>query len=283
MSGDRTIDNFAISLPAINKGDLLAYIRSEFRSKSKFPQLRLELFLPQAQQYLLQLKRLEPQERSVMWNEYTKLISRLLLELEMDHEIVTTFRSVVEGRVPIIEVYDYGKDRFKKPRKTGVIKKHQIKNWFTPRRVKAVLVIAVVIFFGGVFNLFYITEMIPEDQIVIEKYDEVEIYYLLWLSNQDHDIIVEDPFLEIIYNLEVVPSTENWQRGVILGLYDNLLGKPVDYRSEFIWLKNCVDRNNDGIDDVTGERALSYGNESDALFNACLIIRFIVLEIVKTE
>lgn len=215
--------------------------------------------------------------------EYSELISRFLLELEKDREIVVTYRSASLGRVPIIEVYNYQKSKFKAKRTTGVIKRNRVKNWCVRNRVKSLLIIAFIFCLVGAPIVAHTSGVFAENPpVVIEKFDEVQIYYLLWVSNQDQDFLLEDPFLEIIYNFEAVPCTENRERGVILGLYDNVLGKKVDYRSDFIWLKNCVDLNGDGIDDFTKERALSYGNESDALFNVCLMIKFTVLEVAKT-
>lgn len=278
------IESLSINLPVVSKTDVLDYIVSQFSHKPWFPQLRLESFLPQAQEFLRQLKNLKQQESLTLRNEYSKQISRLLMELEKDREIVVTHRSASLGRVPIIEVYDYQKSKFKTKRTTGVIKRNRVKNWYVRNRVKSILIVAVVFCLVGAPIVAHMSGVFAgSPPVVVEKFDEVQIYYLLWVSNQDQDFILEDPILEIIYNFDAVPCTENRERGVILGLYDNVLGKKVDYRSGFIWLKNCVDLNGDGIDDFTKERALSYGNESDALYNVCITIKFNVLEIVKAK
>ena len=67
----------------------------------------------------------------------------------------------------------------------------------------------------------------------------------------------------------------------MLGLYNNLLGKGLNYDSGLIWLNKCVDQDRNGIDDNTDQPALTYGNSSDMYFNTCLMIQFRVLDIQK--
>ena len=68
---------------------------------------------------------------------------------------------------------------------------------------------------------------------------------------------------------------------MILGLFNNIIGKELFYESDFIWLDNCIDQNRDGIDDFTGEPALTYGNITDQYFNTCLMIKFKIISIQK--
>ena len=79
----------------------------------------------------------------------------------------------------------------------------------------------------------------------------------------------------------MVPITENDTTGLILGLYDNLLGKGMSFESGLLWLDKCIDQDRNGIDDLTGNIALTYGNSSDLYFNTSLMIEFKVLGIQK--
>ena len=83
--------------------------------------------------------------------------------------------------------------------------------------------------------------------------------------------------------IDVVPINDpilvNPEDGLILGLYNNLLGKAVGYQSPMIWLNKCIDQDYDGIDDVTGAPALTFGNSTNLYYNTCLMIQFRVLEI----
>lgn len=66
-----------------------------------------------------------------------------------------------------------------------------------------------------------------------------------------------------------------------MGLYNNLLGKEKFYESDSISLDKCIDENLDGIDDITGEPALSYGRSSDLLYNTNIMIKFKIFSISK--
>lgn len=103
----------SITILEIKKIDVLNYVWSQLSRKKRFPQLRLETFLPQAQEFLQNIKGFDSQERSSLRNEYSELIKKILSDLERDREIVITYRDVFMGRAPIIEVYDYRKSKFK--------------------------------------------------------------------------------------------------------------------------------------------------------------------------
>jgi len=81
--------------------------------------------------------------------------------------------------------------------------------------------------------------------------------------------------------LNVTPITEDSEDGLILGLYNELLGKGLNYDSGLIWLNKCVDQDRNGIDDNTGQLALTYGNSSDMYFDTCLMIQFRVIDFQK--
>ena len=81
----------------------------------------------------------------------------------------------------------------------------------------------------------------------------------------------------------MIPITENYSTGLILGIYNNLHGNGIFFESGLIWLNRCVDQDRNGIDDLTGDMALTYGNSSDLYFNTSLIIEFKVLGIQKAN
>jgi hypothetical protein len=66
----------------IERDSVLRYITSQLSNKKKFPQLRLENFLPEAQDFLQQIKGLQPQTRMVLRSKYSELISHILIGLE---------------------------------------------------------------------------------------------------------------------------------------------------------------------------------------------------------
>lgn len=115
----------------------------------------------------------------------------------------------------------------------------------------------------------------------IEKYDDVKIEYTVWVSDEDEDYNPLNPILDTTIWVTMIPITENSTSGLILGLYNNLIKKALHFESGLIWLNRCIDQNRDGIDDFTGNLALTYGNSSDLYFDACLMIQFKVLDIQK--
>jgi len=113
----------------------------------------------------------------------------------------------------------------------------------------------------------------------VEKYDIVEIHYTVWESNLLKAYVPLDPLFNATIGVHVVPITEDHEKGLILGLYNNLIGVTLYYESGPIWLRKCVDQDRDGVDDNSGKPALSYGNSSDQYFNMYLMIQFKVLAI----
>jgi hypothetical protein len=115
----------------------------------------------------------------------------------------------------------------------------------------------------------------------IQKYDTVEIDYTVWVSDENEQYDVFNPVLDAVLWVSMLPITENETAGIILGLYNNLLDKNKYHDSGLIWLNRCVDELRDGIDDNTGQPALSYGNSADLYFDTCLMIQFQVLNIER--
>jgi len=130
------------------------------------------------------------------------------------------------------------------------------------------------------FSLFVGVVLLPGDTAIrVQKYDIVEIHYTMWESNIQKGYEPLDPLFNATIGVQVVPITEDHENGLILGLYNNLLGATLYYDSGPIWLRKCIDQNRDGIDDESGKPALSYGNSSDQYFNMHLMIQFKVLTI----
>ena len=115
----------------------------------------------------------------------------------------------------------------------------------------------------------------------VEKYNRVEIHYMMWEIEEDQTYDILDPDLNSTDWVTMIPITENESSGLILGLFNNLLGRKVNYKSGLIWLNRCIDRDRNGIDDVTGSPALTYGKDSDNYYNTDLIIQFTILDIEK--
>jgi len=135
----------------------------------------------------------------------------------------------------------------------------------------------------GVILISIITGFIifSDTSNVIQKYDEVKIEYTVWESDEGEDYDPLNPILDAPLWVIMIPITENSSIGLILGLYNNLIGKGLYFESGLMWLNKCIDQNRDGIDDITGDPALTYGNSSDLYFNTCLMIQFKVLDILK--
>ena len=145
---------------------------------------------------------------------------------------------------------------------------------------KKILVISIVII--GVLLGFIASEIFNSSFTGIQEHDVVKVDYQIWESNKYREYDVLNPLFDDVIWITVIPITENASSGLILGLYNNLLGKKKFYESELIWLDKCVDQDRNGIDDITGDIALSYGNGTDQYFNTCLMIRFKVLDIYKS-
>jgi len=134
-----------------------------------------------------------------------------------------------------------------------------------------------------VFCLIFVSLIMifSNDTNNIEKYDDVKIEYTVWVSNEDEDYNPLNPILDTTIWVIMIPITDNSSTGLILGLYNNLIGKGLYFESGLIWLNRCIDQNRDGIDDFTGNLALTYGNSSDLYFDTSLMIQFKVLDIQK--
>jgi len=144
---------------------------------------------------------------------------------------------------------------------------------------KKILIISLVVV--SVILGFIMSEIFNSQPIKIQKHDLVKIDYQMWESDKYKDYDILNPLFDDIIWITVIPITENSSSGLILGLYNNLLGKRKFYESDLIWVNKCIDQDRNGIDDITGDIALSYGNSTDQYFNTCLMIKFKVLDIQK--
>ena len=117
--------------------------------------------------------------------------------------------------------------------------------------------------------------------IVVQKYNLVKIDYQIWESDASKSYNVLNPSFDDILLITMIPITEDSTSGLILGLYNNLLGKQEYFESDLIWLNKNIDQDRNGIDDISGLPALTYGNSTDLYFNTCLMIKFEVLDIQK--
>ena len=115
---------------------------------------------------------------------------------------------------------------------------------------------------------------------VVERFDLVTIDYQMWESDYAQGYDPFNPLIDEKIVVTVIPITEDKDNGLILGLFNNIIGKKLFYESGFIWLDKCIDQNRDGVDDIISDKAaLTYGNSTDQYFNMCLMIKFKILSI----
>ena len=147
-------------------------------------------------------------------------------------------------------------------------------------RSRTIIVVSVCV---AIVIIFIIGGMFLKDNTstIVEKNDLVQIDYTVWESDNSRSYDIVNPVLDNTLWVTLIPITENDTTGLILGLYNNLLGKELYYESNLIWLDQCIDENRDGIDDLTNATALSYGNSTDQYYNTCLMIQFKILDIEK--
>lgn len=145
-------------------------------------------------------------------------------------------------------------------------------------KTKKIIIPVSTVFFLVVGLIFLSVILSRPTQILVEKYDLVTIDYKIWESNHTQNYNLLNPLIDETIVVKVIPITEQ-DDGLILGLYKNLIGKPQFFKSDFIWLDKCVDQNRNGVDDITGNPALSYGNSSNQYFGMYLMIQFKILDI----
>ncbi|HEC39188.1 MAG TPA: hypothetical protein ENI29_13195 [bacterium] len=147
-------------------------------------------------------------------------------------------------------------------------------------KIKKRAAVSVFLIFILILGLI-LTYLFRSQSIVVQKYDLVKINYQMWESDARKNYNILNPLYDDTIWITIIPITENSTSGLILGLYDNLLGSQKYYESDLIWLDKCIDQDRNGIDDFSGEPALSFGNSTDLYFNTHLMIKFEVLDIQK--
>ena len=167
----------------------------------------------------------------------------------------------------------------KQGRLTKIKRKSAHTQQYHLKTVIPIVIIVIFIFTGYVISI--VTE--SDYSISIEKYDSIKIDYTVWESDERRTYNVLNPLVDTVLWVTLIPITENDTTGLILGLYNNLIGKELSYQSRLMWLDRCIDEDRDGIDDITGDPALSYGNFSDLYYNTSLMIQFKVLGIQKAD
>lgn len=118
-------------------------------------------------------------------------------------------------------------------------------------------------------------------RIVVEKYDSVRIRYTMWKEDQYYLLINQTLWVNMTMINDTCANGEN--TGIILGLYNKLLGKEVYYESEKIYVGRCVDNDLDGYDDNSGEPALSFGKMNMQYYDTDLAIEFKILGLEKNN
>jgi len=145
-----------------------------------------------------------------------------------------------------------------------------------PYKTKRIITLSTVIVV--IIGLIFIgISLSKPPQILVGKYDLVTLDYQMWESDYAQDYDPLNPLIDETIVVRIIPITEQTD-GLILGLYKNLIGKAQYYASGVVWLAQGVDQNREGIDDNTGEPALSYGNSTDQHFGMHLMIQFKILD-----
>jgi len=150
-----------------------------------------------------------------------------------------------------------------------------------PYKTKRIITLSTVIVV--IIGLIFIgISLSKPPQILVGKYDLVTLDYQMWESDYAQDYDPLNPLIDETIVITIIPITEDKNNGLILGLFNNIIGKKLFYESDLIWLDKCIDQNRDGLDDVNiNKAALTYGNSTDQYFNMCLVIKFKILSIEK--
>ncbi len=168
----------------------------------------------------------------------------------------------------------------------------KLKDWLPPQpwsvklTVRAVITIIVLVISFPYLQMFIndFSSLLSQD-IVVEQYDTVKLDLIIWRSNEWKGYDEDNPDLSYQNTyFGVVPKNDGSLEspgGLILGIYNRLLGKPEGYDSGVYWISRCRDHDNDGTDDYTGDPALSYGNNLSVYYNTDLMVRFKIRELVK--
>lgn len=142
--------------------------------------------------------------------------------------------------------------------------------------------ILILIVTASVFGIILFGNNTSSPINVVGRFDLVTIDYQMWESDYAQGYDPLNPLLDETIVITIIPINEDKNNGLILGLFNNIIGKKLFYESDLIWLDKCIDQNRDGVDDTGADKvALTYGNSTDQYFNMCLMIKFKILSIQK--
>lgn len=119
----------------------------------------------------------------------------------------------------------------------------------------------------------------------IGEYDEVRLEYEIYSEQhyeekKDPEISELNEWVDMCHRYDNKCSSDD---PLIKGFYDGLLGLRTGDVIEFKSIPKCKDLDDDGIDDVSGKEALSYGYEDDELYNTDIVIWARVREVRKSS
>ncbi len=191
-------------------------------------------------------------------------------EIEEKTGVKFNFKQIIEPFLEDFTLEHPAKIPKQRPSKHTIIERYHLKTVMLSLGIIIICIVGLSIFSAP-----------DKTQFIAQKHDSVQIDYTVWVSNKSKEYDVLNPILDITLWIRMIPITENDTTGIMLGLYNNLLGKELYYESELKWLDKCIDQNRDGIDDITNKTALTYGNSTDQYFNTALMIRFKILDIEK--
>ena len=148
----------------------------------------------------------------------------------------------------------------------------------------SIWMVLIFLAISGILIIAIFITFTPRETETIEKYDLVLLDYTIWVE-ENHDYNYSNPVIQI-YNTTLNVSSrydENVEDGLILGFYNELLGKSVGHGRTFN-INVTIDLDKDGIDDVTNKDALGYGFPEDGLlYNRTIIINYKILALQKAN
>ena len=162
---------------------------------------------------------------------------------------------------------------------------YERKKQYEKQKIPVKYIAMGVIFVLSITGVVLLAIFLPDspighgDNLFIEDGDSALIHYKLWIDGSERDGIIdidEDPEQENTLDFDVVKGA------TINGFYYEMLDLEIGEISRFRIEPN-VDLNGDGIDDLTDEEVLGYGNQGHALFNMSIYYWIQVINITKSE
>ena len=98
---------------------------------------------------------------------------------------------------------------------------------------RMVFLISAASIFGFVLFGSHISSL---NKSTVERYDLVTIDYQMWESDNAKNYDPLNPILDEVLVITMIPLTEDPEKGLILGLYNNVIGKALYHESDLIWL-----------------------------------------------